>query len=487
YRMAGTDYGQYFIDSAGMSGQLWSSDGSGRGTWVDSSSVGTDDQTLAEVLASGNNAGTYSIDMNNQLITNIGAAGTDFTSGGGLNLASNLDVTGSVHTTNQITFNNISVSSSNQLYKSSDELFFKQFNLTKALNKSVTSDPATAQKYYDLYQISMGSSMQGVFDISILVQGSGYGQDYEYRLPVSYVMDWLNNGYGMTVVGDTWYNLTPSVFTGRHLLIDQNNLRLQAKVSGNTLYLRIYQPNVMSGSPIYKITVKHSNEFRDAAITELNTTGTDANSYNTIPAYIAAKSGSTIIMNNLGLGTATPSQKLDITGNMRLTGAFYDGSNSAGSSGQVITSTGTGTSWTDVSTLSVGNADTLDNLDSLQFLRSDTSDQYTSGTLTFNSGTIADIASGATLDVNGNVSIADTDITLDGASTNLNVTGNFSVNSNDLFIQKSNGSVGIGTTAPSYKLDVAGDINTTTGTYRMAGIDYGQYFIDSAGTNNQVW
>ncbi|MDY0208374.1 MAG: hypothetical protein RBR82_17390, partial [Pseudomonas sp.] len=49
-----------------------------------------------------------------------------------------------------------------------------------------------------------------------------------------------------------------------------------------------------------------------------------------------------------------------------------------------------------------------------------------------------------------------------------------------------NGNVGIGTTSPAYLLDVAGDINTT-GTYRMAGIDYGQYFIDSAGTNGQVW
>ncbi|MBX4205842.1 site-specific integrase, partial [Candidatus Microgenomates bacterium] len=52
------------------------------------------------------------------------------------------------------------------------------------------------------------------------------------------------------------------------------------------------------------------------------------------------------------------------------------------------------------------DADTFDGLDSTQFLRSDTSDNYTSGTLTLDSGT--------TLDVNGDVSIADTNIVLDG-------------------------------------------------------------------------
>lgn len=68
---------------------------------------------------------------------------------------------------------------------------------------------------------------------------------------------------------------------------------------------------------------------------------------------------------------------------------------------QICTSTGTAgnATWTSVS--DGGNADTLDNLDSLQFLRSDTSDNYTSGTLTFNSGTELDTAAGSTVDVNG--------------------------------------------------------------------------------------
>ena len=47
----------------------------------------------------------------------------------------------------------------------------------------------------------------------------------------------------------------------------------------------------------------------------------------------------------LGIGNLGPSHALDVTGNARVTGAFHDSSNSAGSSGQVLSSTGIGTDW----------------------------------------------------------------------------------------------------------------------------------------------
>ncbi|MEK7791394.1 MAG: hypothetical protein AAB309_07190, partial [Deltaproteobacteria bacterium] len=43
------------------------------------------------------------------------------------------------------------------------------------------------------------------------------------------------------------------------------------------------------------------------------------------------------------------------------------------------------------------NADTLDDIDSLSFLRSDTSDNFTAGELTFDAGTGLVIANGGTL------------------------------------------------------------------------------------------
>ena len=48
---------------------------------------------------------------------------------------------------------------------------------------------------------------------------------------------------------------------------------------------------------------------------------------------------------NVGIGTISPSQKLHVQGNLRVTGAFYDSNNSTGSSGEILSSTGSGTDW----------------------------------------------------------------------------------------------------------------------------------------------
>ena len=56
---------------------------------------------------------------------------------------------------------------------------------------------------------------------------------------------------------------------------------------------------------------------------------------------------------NLGINTTTPTQKLHVVGNARITGAVYDSANLPGTSGQVLSSTVAGTSWiTPVSTVS---------------------------------------------------------------------------------------------------------------------------------------
>jgi hypothetical protein len=49
--------------------------------------------------------------------------------------------------------------------------------------------------------------------------------------------------------------------------------------------------------------------------------------------------------NNLGVGTTTPARKLSVTGDIHATGAYYASNNSAGISGQVLSSTGSGTQW----------------------------------------------------------------------------------------------------------------------------------------------
>lgn len=50
-----------------------------------------------------------------------------------------------------------------------------------------------------------------------------------------------------------------------------------------------------------------------------------------------------------GLGTISPSQTIHVVGNARVTGAYYDSNNSPGSSGEVLSSTATGTDWINIS------------------------------------------------------------------------------------------------------------------------------------------
>lgn len=47
----------------------------------------------------------------------------------------------------------------------------------------------------------------------------------------------------------------------------------------------------------------------------------------------------------IGINTIAPTQKLDVAGAARFRNQFYDGSNSTGSSGEILTSTGSATQW----------------------------------------------------------------------------------------------------------------------------------------------
>lgn len=66
--------------------------------------------------------------------------------------------------------------------------------------------------------------------------------------------------------------------------------------------------------------------------------------------YNVQEAGRFLGNGNFGLGTNNPSDKLHVSGNARITGTLKDSNNEAGTSGQILSSTATGTDWIDVAT-----------------------------------------------------------------------------------------------------------------------------------------
>ena len=58
--------------------------------------------------------------------------------------------------------------------------------------------------------------------------------------------------------------------------------------------------------------------------------------------------GNSYFNGNVGINTTSPSEKLHVNGTVRIVGALKDSSNSPGTSGQVLSSTATGTDWIDL-------------------------------------------------------------------------------------------------------------------------------------------
>lgn len=164
--------------------------------------------------------------------------------------------------------------------------------------------------------------------------------------------------------------------------------------------------------------------------------GADFNVSNTLYVDVSA--------NNVGVN-ATPSSlyALDVGGSLRATSFVGNGS-------QLTNIAAT-------SATQAANSTLFDNKSSSQFLRSDTTDTHTSGTLIINS---------SGLRVNDNVNLnlgTGNDFTINFDGTKVNASGaDLAVDTDTLYVDVSTNRVGIGKTNPSTALDVSGSVTATT-------------------------
>lgn len=198
---------------------------------------------------------------------------------------------------------------------------------------------------------------------------------------------------------------------------------------------------------------------------------------------------------NVGIGETNPTQKLHVDGNARLTGLFYDGTNSGGTNGQILSSDGGQTEWIDGSAIPgvpAGSGTT-------NYLARWTPDANTLGIgVTYDNGTSVGIgttspgtyklAVAGSTNIGGDVEVSDglggdKVLTLnanighfsigdiDGLGDQAFISGDsssISISTNQITTLHcdSNNRVGIGTIIPDYKLEV----NGTIGVNRTDGI-----------------
>ena len=159
---------------------------------------------------------------------------------------------------------------------------------------------------------------------------------------------------------------------------------------------------------------------------------------------------------NVGIGTTSPSQKLHVEGGIRL-GSTSNVNNVLDTAAQSGAASGS---------LYWGNSELLTSTNLSNFGVSSVDDDG-NGTMTV-SPTTGDVKIGINL-ANANtwtglqtfnsLAIADTDVALTGGSTNLSAAGNFSINTDDLYVEQSSGNVGVGTTSPEALLHLYKDTN----------------------------
>jgi hypothetical protein len=536
FRMNGTDYGQYFIDSPGTSGQVWASDGSGAGAWTDPNTLVNNydywQYNSANGIAPSNLSydillGATSTASAKIALTSTGSAYFSQNVGIGTTVAAaNLDITGSnteaTYGTNLVTNGDFAsgdltgwTAAADWTYSSGAVLHTA--GATGTLSQNITVNNGAT------YQIEWTeSATAGSYTFSI---GGVSSRSYAYWEPAIAKRATITvSGSGsqaLTITPASNYsgsldNITVRVINSypQDAFIVRNsdgtyNFSVKAGGSGlNNLYL-----GNSSGS---RNTTGANNTGLGMYALRYNTTGywntaiggyaltSNTAGYRNVAMGYQALNVNTIGYDNTGIGSYALST--NSSGNYNtsigLQSMQYNttGSTNAALGIFALTENTTGNSNTGIGSYALQHTQTGNYNTALGYgagagstgnssSRNSIVGYYAGRYITGSNNLLLGYQAADALTTGANNIVLGYDIDLPAvSSSNMLDIGNliYATGLTSTGTTVSTGSVGIGNAAPSYKLDVAGDINTT-GTFRMNGTDYGQYFIDSAGTSGYVW
>jgi len=307
-------------------------------------------------------------------------------------------------------------------------------------------------------------------------------------------------GDGNTIVSDTVYLDEVNNRMGIGTTLPSETLTLQTKgdgLGGEGIFIKNpfagTSPIVNSKSPFLSLATSTTSAYNSTIYMGRNATATNqeskiewSNANNGLSIYVAGQgsyrehvrfgdlansTARTFFNGNVGIGATSPSQKLHVSGNLRVTGAYYDSNNSPGTSGQVLSSTATGTDWVLVSDLPIDTRYVAVAGDTM------------TGGLTMSNAQIQITDSGAQARMSiNNTGTGDPQINfqLSGSSKftigvdnsdsdKFKISAGSSLGSSDRIVLDSTGNVGIGTTSPAAKLEVEGgnhlfQLSTTSST-----------------------
>ncbi len=178
--------------------------------------------------------------------------------------------------------------------------------------------------------------------------------------------------FAPTGVGNEFYwdpNGRLGAFGALYIGVDGNTQTSQAKVQiadnfpglGYALQLSNYSAddgNEHSTGILFSTEIKNDGFGKGALVYQRNNTAAQNFArgdfhflQNTSPNFDNPEISDAVmtIKNNgdVGIGITEPTQQLHVTNNIRVEGQFYDSNNESGTSGQILSSTGTGTDWID--------------------------------------------------------------------------------------------------------------------------------------------